>query len=210
MGTVNATRPSGSPQAPAPHYSLAIRPASVHELEQALHLGNGSIATNEPLANLSYDALNLLGLDVARARDYHGDYDIQDYIDGKPLPDDPTSGIGTYATNTTPLEQVRVQDAVAQQNLQCLPPSPEPPAVDPTAQLQSSDFAGQAGDMVTSMMSEATALLNNCKNPDGTINVANQLRAQQLMNDAKNLFEMVSKLLQMLSDMQKTAIENMK
>jgi hypothetical protein len=206
MGAVNAARPSGAPQTPASTYSLANRPASVHELEQALHLGKGSIATNEPLANLSYDALNLLGLDVARARDYHGSYDIQDYIDGKPLPDDPTSGLGRYATDTTPLQESRAQEAGQ-------PPSPpyaEMVVTNPVVQLQDTDFAGQAGNMVSGMMSEAMALLNSAKNPDGTINIANQLRAQQLMNDAKNLYEMVSKLLQMLSDMQKTAIENMK
>jgi hypothetical protein len=87
------------------------------------------------------------------------------------------------------------------------PPYSAPPS---SGQFQANDFAGQVGDIVSSMMGEATALLNNAKNPDGTINVANQLRAQQMMADAKNLFEMVSKLLSMLSEMQKTALQNMR
>lgn len=90
-------------------------------------------------------------------------------------------------------------------------PQPAPYSTPESASAYpASDFAGQAGDMVSSMMSQATVLLNNCKNPDGTINVANQLRAQQMMEDAKNLYEMVSKLLSMLSEMQKTALQNMR
>jgi hypothetical protein len=58
---------------------------------------------------------------------------------------------------------------------------------------------------IDSLMNQAEAILNN---PNAS--EADKLRAQRMMSDAQNLFQMFSKLIQQQSEMMRTAIQNIR
>jgi hypothetical protein len=71
----------------------------------------------------------------------------------------------------------------------------------PSSSLSSSVEAG--GAKIDGMMKQAEQLMLS-------ENKADQLKGQKMMQDAQNLFSMLSNLIKAMGDMQKTAIQNMR
>ena len=81
-------------------------------------------------------------------------------------------------------------------------------AANPFGSLNSADVAVQLGSQVDKMMSDASALMT-ATDANGQPDTAKQMLGEQLMQQATNLQDMASKLLAMMSDMEKTIIQNL-
>ena len=210
--------PAGAPGPtpnPLPTFSLLRRPQDLNDLKKALtdhHLTiPNDFETNTSMNTVNSDVLEFLGLDTARTRGYHSSYTIKDYLDGKALPDDPTSGVGNYAVTKTPLDELRDKEAAGNTGST---PSPEPegsdvPFIRPYDQVHfgsvaAPDFAFRVGTTVDDMMSLAQDMFSNAKTP------TEQMHAQELFQRAKNIMAMAQEMLSVLSDMQKKAIESIR
>jgi hypothetical protein len=81
--------------------------------------------------------------------------------------------------------------------------------LDPFGALDGAHFSSTIGRQVKTMMDDAMVLLN-AKDDKGNPDQAKLMQGQHMLSQAQALQEMASKILQILADMQKTIIQNMR
>ena len=175
--------------------TITSRPPTVDRMSHTIGHGEGFLSKDGALKSLNDDELRLLGLDpkLIHDKDFPESYTCGDFVNKVALPPLKSSGSTTPSPGkTNPLNNG--------------PSTSQPFVTNEYRPLSLDQMTDGAGAEIQSMMNEALRLsqLDPKQFPDAF----NQ--AQDLANRAANIQAMITKLIKMLADMQKAAIENMK